>query len=118
MNSTEFVVGNMKWESHLGRSRRGCSFTEWPYAGLDLRVKFFIELRSENWIPSPSLQSGSTKSTDRQILVSLNYLHNLSYLHEVTSISLVTWHAAASRGYVTNVVTFQNTYSRQQFRYN
>jgi hypothetical protein len=105
MNSTEFVVGNMELEINIGRSRLGCRFTERQYEDLYLRVTipFCAQIGKLHFFRHSI--SPCTKSTERHILVFLNYPHNLSYLHEVTSISLVTWPTAAARGYVTNGVT-------------
>jgi hypothetical protein len=101
---TEFVVGNNKWKSQFWRSRCGWKVKEGQYVDLDLRLTISIVFVSENYMfLLRYFKSHCIECTGRQILVSLNYLQNLSYLYEVTSISLL------SRGtlllYVANVVT-------------
>jgi hypothetical protein len=80
------------WKGGLEKnsSRRGWSFTERPYEDLDISVKICIVFRSANYMFFSYINSRCTKCTERYILVSLIYLHNLPYLQEVPSISLVT----------------------------
>jgi hypothetical protein len=105
---TKFVVGNLEWKSHLGRSRRGWRIKERQYENLDLRVTIFIVFRSENYMFLHCyFKSHCTECTDHQILVSLKYLQNLSYLYEVTSISCLSCGMLLLL-YVVNVVMLLN----------
>jgi hypothetical protein len=111
---TKFVFGNPEWKSHLGGSRRGGRDKERQYEDLDVRVTIFIVFRPENYMfLHHHSKSHCTECTEHQLLVSLNYLQNLSYLYEVTLTSLLSHGTLLLLLYVANVVTLLNTYRWQ-----
>jgi hypothetical protein len=84
---TKFVVGNPKWKIQLGRFKRGWSVKEGQYENLELRVTNFIVL-SQKIERFCSVNSSPTAQSNK--LFVFNEFQNLSYMYEVTSMSLLS----------------------------